>query len=82
MVQELITYMIIGAAIAVAAMKTIKKFGKKRAKEKHAKNCNTSKAAHNCSDCSAECMLRNAVNPLPERKNEKNLCQKIEIKSK
>lgn len=74
--------MIIGAAIAVAALKTIKKFGKKRAKQKHTTNCNTSKTAHNCSDCSAECMLRDAVNPLPEGENEKNLCQKIEIKSK
>ena len=59
MIQEIITYMIIGAAVALAVSKAI---GKIKGKKSVQKNVNFQKDTfsmqHNCSDCSAECMLR------------------------
>ena len=76
MVQEIITYLIVGAAIALAISKAVNKF---RGKRRPAKNVDFKKDTfsmqHNCSDCSAECMLRDAAKPIAE--NSKDLCQKI-----
>lgn len=81
MIQEIITYMIIGAAITLAISMAVKKF---RGKRKPAKKIDFKKETismhHDCSDCSAECMLRNVVKP--EIKKNIELCNKIEIKSK
>lgn len=81
MIQELITYMIIGAAIALAISKIIGKIkGRKTPEKKVSFQKDTYTMQHNCSDCSAECMLRNA-SKLTVEKN-KELCQEIEIRQK
>lgn len=80
MLQEIITYMIIGSAVTIAVMKTIKKFSKKKKKKINFQNENF-KMEHNCSDCSAECILRNAVKPSVLLKEDESLCKKVEIKS-
>ena len=78
MFQEIITYMIIGAAIAMAISKMIKKLkGKKKLPKKVDSEKETFSMQHNCLDCSAECMLRNATKPIIE--HNKDLCEKIEI---
>lgn len=81
MIQEVITYMIIGAAIALAISMTVKKF---RGKRKPAKKVDFKKDKismhHDCSDCSAECMLRNVAKPVIKENIE--LCNKIETRSK
>ncbi len=79
--QEIITYMIIGAAVALAISKAIQKFGlKKKAKNKIDYRKENFTMQHNCSDCSAECMLRSASKPIIEKNKE--LCREIEIKQK
>ena len=78
MIQEIITYIIVGAAFAWTISETIKRF---KPKKTQVKNTDFKKESfsmeHNCSDCSAECMLRNSARPLI--KNNKDLCKKIEI---
>ncbi len=71
--------MIIGAAIAVVLSNTYKKFGRKKEPNKKPdfKN-NTFSMLHNCSDCSAECMLRDATKTV--RDNNKELCKKIDAR--
>ena len=79
MIQEIIAYLIIGAAIALAVSKMVRKLNpKKKIVSKMDFKKETFSMQHNCSDCSAECMLRNAVKPLDEKNN--NLCKSIEIK--
>jgi hypothetical protein len=73
--------MIIGAAIALAVSKFIKKFGGRKIPEKkidYKKDSFT--IQHNCTDCSAECMLRNASRPVIKENIE--LCHKIESQRK
>ncbi|MBK6282927.1 MAG: hypothetical protein IPF54_09905 [Draconibacterium sp.] len=69
-IQEIITYMIIGAAIALAISKAVRKF---RVKRKPSKKVDFKKDTislhHDCSDCSAECMLRDAVKPCNKGRN-------------
>ena len=81
MIQEIITYMIIGAAIALAISKAVNKFIRKR---KVAKKVDFKKDKismhHDCSDCSAECMLRDSVKPMIMKNVD--LCNKIENKAK
>jgi hypothetical protein len=73
--------MIIGAAIALAVSKLIKKFGGKKIQGKKINyQKDTFAIQHNCSDCSAECMLRNASRPVIKENVE--LCIKIENQSK
>lgn len=62
MLQEIITYIIVGAAIALAAAKVLKRFRKKKPQKVSFKNA-TMAAEHNCSECAAECLLRD----LPKR---------------
>ena len=81
MIQEIITYLIIGAAIALAISKIIGKIkGRKSPKMKVDFQKETFTMQHNCSDCSAECMLRNS-SKLTVEKN-KELCREIEIRQK
>jgi hypothetical protein len=81
MIQEIITFLIIGAAIAFAISKSIGKIkGKKRPQNKPDFKKQTFTMQHDCSDCSAECMLRNAPK-LTIEKN-KDLCREIETRQK
>lgn len=59
MIQEVITYMIIGAAFAVAIMKIVKRFSKNKSEKMNFKKAKIS-TDHNCGECAAECMLRDA----------------------
>ena len=81
MFQEVITYMIIGAAIAMAISKIVQKFkGKKRPEKKIDYQKDTFTYHHDCSSCSAECMLRDAS--VSVIKENAELCNKIENKGK
>jgi hypothetical protein len=75
MIQEIITFMIIGAAIALTISKAIRKF---RRKKVPAKKVDFKKESfsmqHDCSSCSAECMIRNVAKPVVTTKD---LCEKI-----
>jgi uncharacterized membrane protein YraQ (UPF0718 family) len=81
MIQEIITYMIIGAAVALAISKMINKTGirKNRGKKTDYKSVSIN-VQHNCSDCSAECMLRDSAKPVIEKNKE--LCKEIELRQK
>lgn len=73
--------MIIGAAIALAIAKSVRKLkNKKLQQNKPDFNKETFTKGLNCPDCSAECMLRNA-SKLTIDKN-KELCREIEIRQK
>ena len=79
--QEIITFMIVGAAITLAVLKSINKIkGKRISSAKTDFSKENLKLAHNCDDCSAECMLRNATKPMMEKNKE--LCREIEIRQK
>lgn len=81
MIQEIITFMIIGAAIALAISKSVTKLKRKKLQQKKPDfKKETYTMGHNCSDCSAECMLRNA--PKINIEKNKNLCSEIEIRQK
>lgn len=55
MVQEIITYLIVGSAVIVSAIKITKRLsGTSKAKRGTSKHT----AKHNCSACTAECQLR------------------------
>jgi len=62
MLQEIITYLIIGSAVTLALLKIIKRFGKRKPKKVDFKNAKIT-TEHNCTDCAAECVLRD----LPKR---------------
>ncbi|MCE4565002.1 hypothetical protein INQ51_11835 [Maribellus sp. CM-23] len=84
MLQEVITYMIIGSAVTIAALKMAKKLGIKKKKPKaQAQKGPVNPAsihAHNCGECSADCQLRD----LPKYIIQKNIdeCVQVEQKSK
>jgi large-conductance mechanosensitive channel len=80
MIQEIITYMIIGAAVALAISKMINKTGIRKSREKKIDYKSASINIHNCSDCSAECMLRDSAKPVIEKNKE--LCKEIELRQK
>ena len=76
MTQEIITYMIIGAALAFTFSGIFKKLTAKKKKTVKTDFKNqTFSMQHNCNECSAECMLRNTVKPM-QGKNEE-LCKKL-----
>ncbi len=81
MIQEVLTYMIIGAAIALAVLKVMQKFKPKKRPERKI-NYQEEKFSyhHDCSDCSAECMLRDASKSVIKENAE--LCNRIEAQSK
>lgn len=60
MAQEIITYLIVAAAFIFAGWKMYRKLRKKRTKKRGAVKADGITMQHNCSDCSAECMLRDA----------------------
>lgn len=82
MLQEVLTYMIIGSAATIAILKMAKKLGIKKKKLKHQPNkINPSSIhTHNCAECSAECQLRD----LPKFIIQKNIdeCVQVEQQSK
>lgn len=80
MVQEIITFMIIGSAITLVVMKTVKGFVGKKSKTKNSPLNKMNQQTHNCAECSAECQLRD----LSKYAIGKNLdeCVKAEKKSK
>jgi hypothetical protein len=59
MIQEIITYIIIAAAVTLAILKTVNRFSKKKPKKLDYKKAKLS-TDHNCGQCAAECMLRDA----------------------
>ncbi|MFV0593054.1 MAG: hypothetical protein ACK5M7_16890 [Draconibacterium sp.] len=82
MVQEVITYLIIGAAATLAILKMARKLGIKKRKVKklnHFVNP-ADHYSHNCSECAADCQLRD----LPKTIIQKNIeeCVQVEQKSK
>lgn len=80
MLQEIITYMIIGSAVTLTVLKIVKRFSRKKPVKKATSQENTGGHVHNCSACSAECQLRD----LPRVVIEKNIdeCVQVEKKSK
>ena len=81
MIQEIITYMIIGAAVALAISKMINIAGIRKNKKKKTDYQRVSiNVQHNCHDCSAECMLRDSAKHVIEKNKE--LCKEIELKQK
>ncbi|MCK3684053.1 hypothetical protein [Maribellus sp. YY47] len=82
MLQEIITYMIIGSAVTLAVLKMAKKLGVKKKKIQHrATRINPAEIhVHNCAECSADCQLRD----LPKYIIQKNIdeCVQVEQKSK
>jgi len=80
MVQEILTYLIVIVAVLTAVIKTFKKLKGKKHKIKTDFRQASMGTQHNCSDCSAECMLRNKINPSIQ--TEIDLCKTIEVKTK
>ena len=78
--QDIVTYMIVGAAVAIVLLKLAKQFLPKKQKKINYGDTKIADQQHNCSDCSAECLLRD----LPIQLTEKNtvVCKKVEEKSK
>jgi hypothetical protein len=79
MIQEIITYLLIGAAIALAINKTYIKFKRKKKAKKIDFKKESFSVQHDCSSCAAECMLRDAAKPIIQ--NDSELCKRVEIKS-
>ena len=81
MIQEIITFLIVAAAVVYALSGIIKKpFRKKDLKSKANFKNESFTMHHNCAGCSADCMLRNSVKPL--KGASADLCKQIEIKQK
>ena len=80
MVQEVITYMIIGSAVTLLVLKAWKRFAPKKKKPIVNTTQKSVLSGHNCAACSADCQLRD----LPKYVIEKNLdeCVQVEKKSK
>ncbi|MCF6358201.1 MAG: hypothetical protein L3J54_10385 [Draconibacterium sp.] len=78
MIQDIITYMILGSAITLAVIKVRNKFWRKR-KKKAELNSNNKSSQSNCSACVAECVMRD-VSTQSNQYN-KDLCNEIEAKS-
>lgn len=76
MIQEIITYMIIGSAVTIAVIKAVKKFSNKKRIKKVDFKKDSFSLEHNCSDCSAECILRETVKPKFTNSKEV-LCKKL-----
>lgn len=79
MIQEIITYMIIGSAVTLAFFKIKKKLAGKKRKQKVNYNKDSFSMQHNCSECSAECMLRDAASSVNQ--NNKDLCKEVKVNS-
>jgi hypothetical protein len=60
MIQEIITYLIIAAAFFMAGWKISNKLRRKKRKKNVDFKNDKITLQHNCSDCAAECILRDA----------------------
>ncbi len=81
MIQEIITYIIVAAAVVYAFSGILKKlFRKQKTVQKTDFNTESFTMQHNCSSCSADCMLRNSVKPM--KGSNADLCKQIEVKQK
>ncbi len=69
MLQELITYLIVGIAVYLSISKVLKRFKKKKPQKIDFKN-ETFSLDHNCSACSADCSLRNQPKQVIEQNKE------------
>lgn len=79
MVQEIITYIIIAVSVSIALLKMYKTVaGSRRTKKTTNYSKVTYTPGHNCSDCIAECSLRDAVPAL--RKENEELCESTVVK--
>ena len=72
MIQEIITYIIIGVAILVGIQKFNKKFSIKKKDSDVQKK--TTSDPNRCADCTADCLLRDSVNSL--NGTDSNYCEK------
>ncbi len=78
MIQEIITYMILGSAITLAIIKVKNRFWRKKSgKSKTNSNSDISPSLPNCSSCSAECVMRNSFAQTAQYN--KDLCDKIKL---
>ncbi len=78
MLQEIITYTIIAIAVFITVLRFWKKLGNKKVK-KTAREPGKITGVHNCSACSAECILRDTSSMIMQSNSE--LCKKIETAS-
>ena len=78
MVQEIVTYIIVAAAVAWAGYKIFLKFSRKKPKNELRDKAPSNVTQHQCDDCIAECILRDTVKP--GNVNEESLCKKIDIR--
>ena len=80
MIQEALTYMIVGSAVTLAVIKIVKKLkGKKKPTGKIDFKKESFKMEHKCDDCSAECVLRDAS--LHVIRSNQELCDNTRIES-
>ncbi len=78
MAQEIITYIIVAFAVLFVVSKAMKRLkSKKKPVAANGLKFAPSNNHHDCSDCAAECMLRDATKITLD--NNKELCEKIEI---
>lgn len=79
MVQEIVTYIIIVIAVSISVWKMYRTVsGNKKPKKETNFSKVTYSPQHNCSDCIAECSLRDAVPAL--RKENEELCETTVLK--
>lgn len=80
MLQEIITYLIVAGALLYAVSKFTKRFWRKKTQAKKV-GFKTGKVSmkQNCSDCAADCMLRDAAKEA--RGKNADLCRKTEVKN-
>lgn len=78
MIQEIITYMILGSAITLAIIKVRNKFWRKKRKISETNPSNKNTLPH-CSTCVAECTMRDISTE--SNQYNKDLCNEIEAKS-
>jgi len=71
--------MIIGSVVTIAGFKIANTLRKKRKKEKPAQKAESYSMIHNCSECSAECMLRDSQPPKGAK--QATGCNPVKIKS-
>ena len=76
MIQEIITYIILGSAITLAIIKVKNRFWRRKTKKSNQNN-EKSSSLPNCSTCSAECVMRDTF-PQTTKYN-KDLCDKIKL---
>lgn len=69
MLQEIITFVIVAIAVGFALLKTYKRFSKKKPKKVDFQNVSVADS-HNCSDCAAECVLRDQAKHIIEKSSE------------